>query len=408
MRKRKWRDKHERQHEKWMVHIEHTRPDGTLQIIRRVSPVQTKRGAERFERELRQQLQEQPEKEETNPEPTQETPTLAEFAEEFLAYQATLNKPTELRAKRSIIEHHLIPAFGNQPLDKIDARMIDRYKVGKLAPPKQGRGVKSTRRQPTVGLTPKSINNQLGVLGRLLRVAGKWKLINEVPEIEKLAVRQQAFDFLDFEESELFLTTAKEQLPEWHPLLVIGVRAGLRVGEMLALRWREDIDLERGRLRVQRGYTREGGFDTPKSESSKRDLPLTWDAIEALKKQRRMAKGTLVFPDQHGEVGSLRSVGHFVSKVAKLAGLRHVHPHVLRHTFASHAIMRGVPLKLVQEWMGHATISMTMRYAHLAEGIGDDMIQRLAPRPGGLRAVVADRQQHTDSTWFEPKTKTAR
>jgi integrase len=56
-----------------------------------------------------------------------------------------------------------------------------------------------------------------------------------------------------------------------------------------------------------------------------------------------------------------------------------MHPHVLRHTFASHAIMRGVPLELVQEWMGHATINMIMRYAHLAEGIGHELINRLAP-----------------------------
>ena len=64
----------------------------------------------------------------------------------------------------------------------------------------------------------------------------------------------------------------------------------------------------------------------------------------------------------------MRSVGHFLAKVAKLAGLRHILPHVLRHTFASHAVMRGVPLKLVSDWMGHSTITMTMRYAHLAEG----------------------------------------
>ncbi|MFO7565248.1 MAG: site-specific integrase, partial [Enhygromyxa sp.] len=189
--------------------------------------------------------------------------------------------------------------------------------------------------------------------------------------------------------------------------MVVAIRTGLRVGEMLALRWREDINLERARLRVQRGYTREGGFDSPKSESSNRELPLTWDACEALRQQRRQAKGALLFPDEQGEVGSLRSVGHFVGKVAKLADLPHIHPHVLRHTFASHATMRGVPIRLVQDWMGHATVTMTMRYAHLAEGIGDDMIQRLAPRPGALKAVDADHAQHIHSTWFSPKSKTA-
>jgi integrase len=383
VRKRRWRLKDGSYREKWMVHIEHTLPDGTERVLRRVSPVQTKRGAESFERELRRQLlEEHRAKEEPNPEPQpkiQETPTLAEFAEEFLAYQATLNKATELRSKRSILEHHLIPAFGDKRLDAIDVRAIDRYKVGKLSPPKEGEGVKSTRRKPSKGLSPKTINNHLVVLGRMLKVAAKWELIPAAPEIEKLAVRKQPFDFLDFEEAEQFISTARKELPEWHPFVVVGIRTGLRVGELLALRWREDIDLERGRVRVQQGYTREGGFDSPKSESSEREVPLTWDAAEALRRQRRASKGRLVFADKQGEVNSLRSVGHFVGKTAKLAGLRHVHPHVLRHTFASHAVMKGVPLKLVQEWMGHASINMTMRYAHLAEGIHDDMIQRLAP-----------------------------
>lgn len=158
---------------------------------------------------------------------------------------------------------------------------------------------------------------------------------------------------------------------------------------------------------MQRGYTRIGGFDTPKTDSSIRELPLTWDACEALQLQRRQVKGALVFGNESGEVNSVRSVGHFLAKVAKLAGLRHIHPHVLRHTFASHAVMRGVPLKLVSDWMGHSTITMTMRYAHLAEGVGDDMIQRLAPRPGALKAVAATDAQHMDSTWFDPKSKTA-
>ena len=56
VRKRKWRDQHGRQREKWMIHVEYTAPDGRKQTIRKVSPVQTKRGAEQFEREIRAQL----------------------------------------------------------------------------------------------------------------------------------------------------------------------------------------------------------------------------------------------------------------------------------------------------------------------------------------------------------------
>lgn len=54
------------------------------------------------------------------------------------------------------------------------------------------------------------------------------------------------------------------------------------------------------------------------------------------------------------------------SAACKQAGLRHVGWHILRHTFASHLAMRGVPLRVVQELLGHATLDMTMRYAHLS------------------------------------------
>lgn len=70
----------------------------------------------------------------------------------------------------------------------------------------------------------------------MLRVAAKWKLIREVPEMEKLMVRKQAFDFLTFEEADLLMSTAKQHVPEWYPYIVVAIRTGLRVGEMLALR----------------------------------------------------------------------------------------------------------------------------------------------------------------------------
>jgi hypothetical protein len=174
VRKRTWRDKQGRHCEKWMVHIEHTRPDGTQQTIRRVSPVQTKRGAERYERELRQQLLEQPRKEDSkhNQATTREAPTLAEFAEEFLGYQATLNKPTELRAKRSIIECHLIPAFGELRLDQIDAHALDQQgQQARATEAGTASEVHPALAKVDPGLNAKSVNNHLGVLGRMLRVA---------------------------------------------------------------------------------------------------------------------------------------------------------------------------------------------------------------------------------------------
>src|SRR5690606_18628292 len=129
VRKRKWRDKQGRQHEKWMIHVEHTWPDGRKETIRKVSPVQTKRGAEQYEREVRAQLVSGQRKEKTE---KKAIPTLAGFAEEFLAYQATLNKPAVVDGKRAMLTLHLLPFFGKTRLDQIDERSIDAYTVAKL------------------------------------------------------------------------------------------------------------------------------------------------------------------------------------------------------------------------------------------------------------------------------------
>ena len=86
--------------------------------------------------------------------------------------------------------------------------------------------------------------------GRVFRVAKKWKLLREFPEITLLKVRQMKFDFLDFDEAERLLAAAAEHAPQWHPYVVVAMRTGLRLGELGALSWRESVDLERGRLRV--------------------------------------------------------------------------------------------------------------------------------------------------------------
>jgi len=74
-------------------------------------------------------------------------------------------------------------------------------------------------------------------------------------------------------------------------------------------------------------------------------------------------------------------LGHEVlAEISAAAGIRRIHNHMLRHTFASAAVMRGIPIRQVQEWLGHGSIVVTMRYAHLARGLGDELIRRLAPQ----------------------------
>lgn len=359
VRKRKWRDKQGRAHEKWMIHVKHTRPDGTIEEIRKVSPVNTRRGAEQYERELREQLLPGSRgKEQTKEAAPVQTPEFAEFAEEFLSnYAEVNNKHSELLSKRTIFRQHLIPFFGAMRLAEIGMREIERYKAGKL----------KTHAKKTV-------NNHLTVLRKTLTTAVDWGLLEQVPRIQWLAAPAPSFRFLDFEEADR-LVAAAESEPEWQAMIVVALRTGLRLGELMALRW-DDLDLVRGRMLVQRSVTR-GVIGTPKSGKS-RDVPLGASVVKVLQKHRHL-RGPWVFCQEDGSMLTKGQIKWPLRRAQRKAGLTELGWHDLRHTFASHLAMRGVPLKAVQELLGHATIDVTMRYAHLAPSALRNAVDVLEP-----------------------------
>jgi integrase len=110
---------------------------------------------------------------------------------------------------------------------------------------------------------------------------------------------------------------------------------------------------------------------------------------DALKAQRHL-RGELVLCADDGRELTENEYKWPIWRACKRAGLRKIGWHVLRHIFASHLLMRGVPLKAVQELMGHATIEMTMRYAHLSPDVRRSAVQLLdhgntvAIQPGPL------------------------
>lgn len=355
----------------WMVDVDLRHPDGRRQRTRKVSPVQTRRGAESYERNLRESLlaERSGRKEVARKEP----PRFSKFAEEFLeTYAEANNKPSEVASKRVSLKNHLVPVFGKKRLDEIGARDVEAYKAMKLKE----------------GLSPKTVNNQLAVLGRMLRIARRWELVEKVPEITLLRVQPQEFDFLDFEEDERLIEGAD---PEWRPMVTLALRTGLRQGELRALRW-EDVDLKAGRLVVRRAAWKDR-IGTPKSGRS-REVPLSDQALAALRGHRHL-KGDLVFSSEDGGMLTAKSCKWPLWRACRRAGLRRVGWHVLRHTFASHLVMRGAPLKAVQELLGHADIKMTMRYAHLSPDARREAVRLLDSPPNGTIAALLQGKEET-------------
>jgi integrase len=132
---------------------------------------------------------------------------------------------------------------------------------------------------------------------------------------------------------------ARDQLVQ-----LVALRTRMRIGELLALQW-QDVDLVAGRITVRRNVVW-GHLDTPKS-GKPREIPLSNDAQKALKDHRHL-RGALVFCDVGGHMLTEGEVRHPLWCACKRAGLRPITWHVCRHSFASHLVMRGAPMKAVQ------------------------------------------------------------
>jgi site-specific recombinase XerD len=105
--------------------------------------------------------------------------------------------------------------------------------------------------------------------------------------------------------------------------------------------------------------------------------------LRALKAAKHL-KGNLVFCQADGEPLTLFMLHGALIRAARKAGLRLLRWHDLRHSFASNLTKNGTPLKQVQEWMGHSTITMTMRYAHLAPHGGREHLAGLTSTAPGV------------------------
>jgi len=360
VRRRNWRDADGTRQEVWMVDIKFQHPDGRVERVRKVSPVQTRRGAEAYERDVRQALLGG-----THGRKEDQNLTVSKFAEEFLTvYAETNNKPSEVESKRMILNLHLVPAMGRLRLEEIGQRHIEAYKS----------------RKAKEGLKAKTINNHLAVLGRMLGIAVEWGFLEHQPKVRWLKTPEPQFDFLSFEEAEALLHAVE---PEWLPMILTALHSGLRLGELLGLRW-SDVDLEAKRIFVCRAAVR-GIIGTPKSGKS-REVPLTVQARDALRAHRHL-KGELVFCDERGGLLTKGQCRWPVWRACDEAQIRRIGWHVFRHTTASHLVMRGAQLKAVQEILGHSDIRITMRYAHLSPDVNRQAIELLERGTYGAHGI---------------------
>jgi len=368
----------------WFVDIDYQHADGSRERVRKVSPVQTRRGAEQYEREVRQQLLAGSYGKEVI---TKEAPTLTQFVEGFLTYSENNNKPSTVACKRQMLTSHIVPFFGSKRLDSIGPADIEafkalmRHKTSGARPRKESPtkwAIKKRYGEHPKQLSLKSINNSLAMLRKLLSLAQEQGVIEHVPRVRLFRVEKPSFDFLDFDEAERLVQAMD---PEWRPVLLTALKTGLRLGELIGLRW-SDLDLVRGKLHVRRTIWR-GIEGLPKGGRS-RTVEMPRSLVDTLKAIRHL-RGPHVFCQADGEPLTPGMLKRPLDRALQGAGIARevgrVGWHDIRHTYGSHLAMRGIPLKVIQEEMGHASIEMTLKYAHLSPETKQNAVQVLDQPP---------------------------
>jgi integrase len=169
------------------------------------------------------------------------------------------------------------------------------------------------------------------------------------------------------------LAVARARSEEVYASILFALHTGARAGEEIALEW-GDIDFRSRLVVFRRSSTK--GFVGPTESGKERRVPLT-AALEAALKAIRHLRSKRVFCNGDGSALKIDQLHERLWGACRRAGLREIRWYDLRHTFASQLAMKNIPIPQIQVWLGHATINMTMRYAHLAPGSGAHYIKAL-------------------------------
>jgi integrase len=263
--------------------------------------------------------------------------TLAQAADRYLAAKARKKSLAEMTRVLEVFKAY----FGAEiPLAEITASRISEWEASRLA---------TKSRQTGEPLAVASINRPLATLRALLRMAHeKWEVLQKTPHI-KLERERGRLRWLTAEEAERLLAACRtSKNTDLVDLVEFTLFTGLRQGEALELTW-ERVERSRGIILIE-----ETKNDKP------REVTLNGRADAVLLRRS---------PKDEGLVFGAKSFDHFRSAwgtAVRRAKLKNVRFHDLRHTFASWCVQRGATLQEVKDLLGHSSLAMTLRYAHLA------------------------------------------
>jgi integrase len=255
-----------------------------------------------------------------------------------------LYKPSAIRSYEAALRDHIVPRLGRTRLADVQHRDVQRIADDLL----------------DEGRDPSTIRNALMPLRVIFRraVEDGDLAVNPCSHLRLPAVRGRRERIASPDEAQRLLAA----LPECdRPIWATALYAGLRRGELMALRW-EDVDLARGVIRVERAFDdKEHVQIDPKSRAGRRTVPIVGALRDLLveHKARQGPNGGLVFGSSAETPFVPSNLWRRAQRAWKRAGLDPIGLHEARHTFVSVLVAAGVNAKAITTYMGHASIQTT-------------------------------------------------
>jgi integrase len=274
--------------------------------------------------------------------------TFAELTERYLEF---VQGQKSFATKKGFIRE-LKEEFGPVKLNGLTLAAVEAYQARLLAEPRAPRSKSGERGAP---LALASVNRRLACLKHMMTKAVEWDLVgrdtlDRLRRVKLPRENNRRSRFLSVAECQRLIAAAE---PHLKPVLIFALNTGCRKAEILGLTW-DRVDLKHGFIHLH---------ETKSGQS--RDIPINGTLRAVLKGLVRRLDSALVFynPANGGRWHDLKRSFATACRRAKIRDFRF---HDLRHTFASQLVMAGVDLTTVSRLLGHASLTMTLRYSHLA------------------------------------------
>jgi integrase len=264
------------------------------------------------------------------------------FNELAEAYLKWAERQRSFRSKRLAIKQ-LREEFGNLPLRRFNTMLLEQFQTQRLQK----------------GNKPATANRLLATLKHMFTKAVEWNLVEEevlkrIRKVRLLEENNRRLRYLTPEECQELIRACD---PHLRPIVVTALNSGMRKSEILNLRW-ENVDLQNGFILLDQ--TKNG---------ERREIPINATLRETLMglfigRAKRIDIPWVFYDPVSGK--PYQNVKRSFASACRRAKIKDFTFHDLRHCFASHLVMAGVDLTTVKELLGHKTLTMTLRYAHLA------------------------------------------